>query len=74
MLIDDGRVRQFKLGIENDYALILSKDYVSYVHSWLGDSALSRLVTHKVLPLYKDVSVSKEQLTWEIKLTHEDIA
>ena len=68
-------MRLFKLGVfENDYALVLSKDYKSYVCSWLGDTTLCRRVVDKVLPLYKDVSISKEQLTLESKLTPVDIS
>ena len=75
MLIDNGTVRLFKLGVfENDYALVLSKDYKSYVCSWLGDNTLCRRVIEKVLPLYKDVSISKEQLSLESKLTQDDIS
>ena len=75
-LIDGGRIRQFKLGVsENDYAVMISDDYRGYVVSWMGDcSALCKRLTRSVLPSCTDVSVSKEKLTKELRLSQEDIS
>jgi hypothetical protein len=75
-LIDGGRIRQFKLGVsENDYAVMLSDDYRGYVVSWMSDStALCKRLTQKVLPSCKDVSVSRDKLTKDLKLSLEDVS
>ena len=75
-LIDDGRIRQFKLGVsENDYAVMLSDDYRGYVVSWMANcTALCKRLTQNVLPSCKDVSISKDKLTKDLRLSQEDIS
>lgn len=75
-MIDDGRIRQFKLGVsENDYAVMLSDDYRGYIVSWMADSsALCKRLTRNVLTSCKDVSVSKDKLSKDLKLSQEDIS
>ena len=75
-LIDDGRIRQFKLGVsENDYAVMLSDDYRGYVVSWMADcTALCKRLTQNVLPSCKDVSISRDKLTKDLRLSQEDIS
>lgn len=63
-LRDNGHIRMLKLGLsEHDYALVEEEKYLAYLQTFLQhDVALCHKVTKVVLPEFRDVSVTQQQL------------
>ena len=75
-MCEAGRVRPFKLGVsEDEYALVLSEDYLKYVKTHLGDTPLCRKFLNSLLPACQSVSVTRQQLMGEgVRFSEEDIS
>ena len=74
-LKDNGRVRLFKLGVASDeYAVVFTKEYIDHAKKHLGSTALCKKFVDVVLPACRDVSVTRNQLTDELRLSEEDIS
>ena len=74
-LKDNGRVRLFKLGVASDeYAVVFTKEYIDHAKKHLGSTALCKKFVDMVLPACRDVSVTRNQLTDELRLSEEDIS
>lgn len=72
---DKGDIRVIKLGVsEDDYGIVLSEDYGTYIASVLGENVLGRKVMKSLIQRYHDVSLNKEQLMTELKFTNEEIS
>ena len=68
-------MRIFKLGVADDeYALVWTEDYKHHVGTVLGSSSqLYKKFVEVVLPGNQEVSISKAQLSREMKLSEEEI-
>ena len=74
VLRDTGKVRLFKLGVaEDEYALVWSENYQSHVRTVLGPTQLCDKFLKVVLPGNQEVSISRQQLKEEMKLSEEEI-
>ena len=73
-LRDCGKLRLFKLGVSNDeYAVVFTDKYTSHVKALLGDTPLCRKFVGSILPMCKDVSITRKQLTEELRVAEEDV-
>ena len=59
---------------EDDYGVVLTEDYRTYIASVVGEGALGRKVMMSLVQRYHDVSVSREQLIKELKFTDDEIS
>ena len=74
-LKDNGRVRLFKLGVASDeYAVVFTNEYIDHAKKHLGSTTLCKKFVDVVLPACQDVSITRNQLTDELRLSEEDIS
>ena len=73
-LRDKGKVRLFKLGVaEDEYSLVWNEDYENHVKTVLGSTQICKKFLEVVLPGNQEVSISRQQLKEEMKLSEEEI-
>ena len=67
-------MRLFKLGVaEDEYALVWTGDYQNHVRTVLGTTQLCDKFLKVVLLGNQEVSISRQQLKEEMKLSEEEI-
>ena len=67
-------MRLFKLGVaEDQYSLVWTADYRNHVQTVLGSTQLCKRFLEVVLPVNQEVSISRQQLKEEMKLSEEEI-
>ena len=64
----------FKLGVaEDEYALVWTEDYRNHIRTVLGKTQLCDKFLKVVLPGNQEVSISRQQLKDDMKLTEDEI-
>ena len=67
-------MRVFKLGVgEDEYSLVWTEDYQNHVKTVLGNTQICKKFIEVVLPGNQEVSISRQQLKEEMKLSEEEI-
>lgn len=67
-------MRLFKLGVgEDEYSLVWTEDYQNHVKTVLGSTQICKKFIEVVLPGNQEVSISRQQLKEEMKLSEEEI-